>query len=513
MSFTQKLRFLVAFLIVSGYCKIGFNQVYSDPVHRLYTQSLDTLNTSSGVYHYQVGLPDSLTNGLEIGVQPLLAYGLNRVSYKPLSPTYHVGALVDATLKFNRFCVKGALVADYLKPFANYTSTINSLQVIPNESAFYQKYTGGRFSYLQPQFQAQYSAKKFFQLNVGYGKNFIGDGYRSVILSDNSSPTWFAKVQTKFWHFNYTNIWLSPSSVYIDPATNLRNTPARKFIAAHYLTYAVNRKLSISFYEAVVWKGKDTLNNRGFDVNYLNPVVFYRPIEYSTGSSDNSLIALSANWKIFRSASIYGQFLLDEFLASAIKEDFLKQIGRPTSNQWGWWANKQAMQIGAKVTPLKRLKGLMLLAEYNLVRPFTFTHTSVVQSYSNSGQPLALPQGANCSEIVAIASYSKNQWRVFLKSNLLRQGLDSINVNFGQNIFRSSTTRKLDYQNTQYQGILLKQIHLAARLDYALKSTPLINCFVESYYRKRNIAGIDSQQQLGVIIGVCWKGWMPQLDY
>lgn len=513
MSFTPKLKFSLASLFFIVFAITASAQQYLNFVDRLYLQIEDSLNETSGVWHNQIVLSDSIKDGISLEMAPILAFGANRVSGRKMAAVYHLGGIASLQYKWKGLKIQSSILGNYSKPYRSYAVLVDSLQVFAGESSFYKKYNGGRFGYVQPQFLAEYKAKKFFNLSLGYAKNFIGDGYRSAILGDNTNPSWFGKIQTKFWRFHYTNLWLSPSASYVDPTSGVKQHPTRKFIAAHFLTYAVNKKFSISFYEAVVWKSKDTLNNRGFDVNYLNPVVFYRPIEFSTGSSDNSLIALSAHWKTTKASLIYGQFLIDEFLVSAVKQDILKQMGRPTNGEWGWWANKQAAQFGVKLFPQRFLKGLQVLAEYNIVRPFTFTHTSVIQSYTNNGQSLALPQGANCAEYVGLISYRKSNWQIFFKGNILKQGLDSDTLNYGQNVLRTSTTRVQDYQNLLFQGRLLQQLHFASRIDYSPKSFPEISWFAEGYYRKTSLVNAPVQQQLGVIIGVCWKGWMPQLDY
>ena len=50
-----------------------------------------------------------------------------------------------------------------------------------------------------------YSPSKFFNVQFGHGKNFIGDGYRSLLLSDNASPYPYFKLNTTFWKLKYTN--------------------------------------------------------------------------------------------------------------------------------------------------------------------------------------------------------------------------------------------------------------------------------------------------------------------
>jgi len=45
----------------------------------------------------------------------------------------------------------------------------------------------------------------------------------------------------------------------------------------------------------------------------LNPIVFYRPQEYSVGSPDNSMMGLNISGKLFGSLKLYAQAVADEF--------------------------------------------------------------------------------------------------------------------------------------------------------------------------------------------------------
>ena len=49
-----------------------------------------------------------------------------------------------------------------------------------------------------------YSPAEFINVQFGHGKNFIGDGYRSLFQSDVTSPYPFLKLNTKFWKIKYT---------------------------------------------------------------------------------------------------------------------------------------------------------------------------------------------------------------------------------------------------------------------------------------------------------------------
>lgn len=47
-----------------------------------------------------------------------------------------------------------------------------------------------------------YALKKHFTFQTGHDRNFIGDGYRSLILSDNATPYPFLKIVTDFGKFD-----------------------------------------------------------------------------------------------------------------------------------------------------------------------------------------------------------------------------------------------------------------------------------------------------------------------
>jgi hypothetical protein len=253
----------------------------------------------------------------------------------------------------------------------------------------------------------------------------------------------------------------------------LQKSLKNKFGAFHYLSFNATSNINISFFENVVWQGSDTNRTRTFDVNYLNPIVFYRPQEYSVGSSDNSMMGLNLSTKLFGCLKLYGQAVADEF--------YLKEI----KSRKGWWGNKQGWQLGVKYVNAMNIKGLTLQAEYNEVRPYTYSHGSVQQNYSNFGQALAHPFGANFKEALGFISYRKKNWSISIQGLSAIIGMDTINSNLGQNIFLSYTTRPYEYGHKTTQGnkvhfmqsdikltyYILPQLNLRAEVGYIQRST------------------------------------------
>lgn len=358
-------------------------------------------------------------------------------------------------------------------------TTIQTTALIPGLGRAF-KNSDGSYNFSNVTGYVSYSPNKIFNVQLGNDKHFIGDGYRSLLLSDFSNSNPYFGINTNIWRIQY-NVWYSwmkDFSRYDGSQKSLQN----KFGTFHYLSVNILKELNISFFENVVWQGTDTNRVRTFDVNYLNPIVFYRPQEYSVGSADNSMMGLNISGKMFGCLKLYAQVVADEF--------FLKEIRAKK----GWWANKQGWQFGAKYINALKVKGLTLQVEYNEVRPYTYTHGSVQQNYANYGQALAHPFGANFKEYLGFVSYRTQRWMLSFQGLSAVIGMDPYGINLGQNIFLSYTTRPYEYGHKTTQGNKRKLMQSDIKLTYYL--IPQMNLRAELGYIQRSIkdqAGYDLQ--------------------
>ncbi|OXA96356.1 gliding motility protein RemB [Flavobacterium hercynium] len=270
-----------------------------------------------------------------------------------------------------------------------------------------------------------FTPNKFFDLQLGYGRNFIGDGYRSLLESDGPSPYPYFKINTKFWKVKYTNTYMWLKDVRND--VTAERTYATKFMANHYLSWNVSNKLNFGFFESVVWT--DT-NNRGFDVNFVNPIIFYRTVEFTSSSkTGNALLGITSKYKWNNNFNLYGQFLLDEFSVSDMK------AGEQS------WKNKFGYQIGAKYYNAFSVKDLLFQVEYNHVRPYVYSHSAVITNYGHNNQSVGHQWGGNFKELVTIARYHKGRYYADAKVTVGTRGLDfntaEDSFNYGGNIYIS----------------------------------------------------------------------------
>ncbi|MVZ64366.1 gliding motility protein RemB [Sphingobacterium sp. DK4209] len=340
-----------------------------------------------------------------------------------------------------------------------------------------------------------YDFSDYFQATLAYDKNFIGDGYRSVLLSDFSSNYAHLKFTGKIGNVQYTSIWaymLDPKNPRVDSLNSGgRYGDGIKWGAFQYLDYNVTNRLSIGFFQSVVWANRNEGGHRGFDFNYLNPVIFLRPVENSnTSSPDKMFLGLNAKYKVLDNATVYGQFLLGEFTA---KEFFANN---------GYIHNKWGAQLGAKAFNIFGVKNLNVLGEYNMVRPYTYQHYVSISNYSNRGEPLAHPRGANFRELLGIANYSWKRFDFSLQGLYSRYGTDEATasgmVNWGGDIFQSYRSAPNMYGNKIGQGVQNDLYYADFKAAYVLN--PKYNLRLELGYTQRyNRIEDQPTQKSGVI--------------
>jgi hypothetical protein len=286
-------------------------------------------------------------------------------------------------------------------------------QAVPGQG-FYQDFKRTGYDYFDGRGYFTFNVTKYIDVAFGYDKHFIGNGYRSLFLSDFSNSALFLKLNTRIWKFNYQNLFMELHPAEPRAANVLF---PKKYAAMHHLDVNVTKWLNIGVFEGVIFGRK----NR-FEFGYLNPVIFYRSAEQQNGSFDNSVAGLDFKANVANKFQFYGQLILDEFKLSELR----------AGN--GWWANKFGYQLGAKYIDVFNIPNLDLQMELNRVRPFTYSHNDSVANYTHYNQPLAHPLGANFSELLGILRYQpKPKWMLEAKLMVYKQGLNIGAESFGNN--------------------------------------------------------------------------------
>jgi hypothetical protein len=409
-------------------------------------------------------------DGFAFFINPIVNYSLgkddNWTTQKPFVSTRGFRLTGNITPKFyfeSEFYENQALFPKYIYDF------IQEKKVIPGvgNTKNFTKLENFDFAYSRG--SIAYQPNKFFNFRLGNGKHFWGDGYRSLLLSDNAPSYPFFQIMTTFWKIRYVNLW---TQMLDNTRLGYDGTYARKYVSSHYLSYNVTKRLNIGLFESVIYG--DSIGTRGLDVQFLNPIIFFRPIEYSLNSNaGNAVLGLNLKFKLTDKQSLYGQFLLDDI-------NFQELSAK--SNYWG---QKYGYQLGFKSFHTF-IPNLLVQAEYNWVRPYVHSHFVSTENYGHFSQSLAHPLGGNFKEFVAIFRYFHKRWFAEGRLMLATQGRDSLNKNYGSDILQSSDYNKpIEFGVTMLQGIKTKTQFGEFKAGYLVN--PLTNLRLELGVNLRSV--------------------------
>lgn len=306
-----------------------------------------------------------------------------------------------------------------------------------------------------------YAPSEHVSIALGQDKIFIGDGYRSVLLSDYSSTYPLLRFSIDIGkHIQYTAIWaymdnqLAPTFDVNPSGPNYRRTWA----AFHYIDWNITNRASLGFFNAVITAETDDQGNRhGFDINYVNPVYFMRSL--GPGSiPDHTLAGFNGKYKVLDKTIIYGQVMFDQ----------------SQSTNTG---PRNAFQLGLRGADLFKVSNLNYLFEGNTATPYTYSNQYPIVNYAQFNEPLAHPFGANFKELLGILNYSIGKFDLQGELDYAKYGLNTATVNYGKDITLADNTLPPSNNTGTGQGISTTLKYAEGTVAYVLN--PKYNLRVE----------------------------------
>ncbi len=266
---------------------------------------------------------------------------------------------------------------------------VDSLEVVPGNGRIKPfKDTGYDFSMANG--YVGINAAKWLQIQFGHHKSFVGHGYRSVLLSDNSFNMPFAGYTINLFEnkLKYT--------YQINLLQNLERLPVgeapeslfkRKYMSYSYLSWEPFEKLELGLFESVVWKQfDDSTGTEPFQAQALNPIPLLNSAVLGLDDPDNNaLVGFNIGYRPTNWLKLYGQAMLDDL----------------DGERYGY-------QVGAKF--IEALPRIDIQLEYNAVSEGAYASSNALQGYTHFNQPLAHPLGAGFEEVQAVATYLHKRW-------------------------------------------------------------------------------------------------------
>ncbi|MGB3543207.1 hypothetical protein [Rubrivirga sp.] len=230
---------------------------------------------------------------------------------------------------------------------------------------------------------------RFIEARFGRDRNRWGASRGTLFLSDYSAPYDHLQLRAQAGPVTYASTFAR----FTTPDRDARGRDVvlpSKYGAFHRFALEIGR-VELEAFEAVIFHD-DTMNanRRGFELGYLNPVIFYRSVESELGSGDNALIGLGASARPIDGARVYGQLLIDEFRAQDFGTDA--------------WTNKFGALAGFHTVDLG-VSGLEARGEYAWLRPHLYGHRTVSSAYVHYGDVVGHPVGPNADDVMLALDY------------------------------------------------------------------------------------------------------------
>lgn len=383
--------------------------------------------------------------------------------------------------------------------YASYVQRVTDTTLAVPYEGFWKQYGDTGVDFLRAQTYIDINATKHLTAQLGYGKNFIGDGRRSLILSDFGNNYPYIKLTTRIWKIEYSNIFaqLVANTNGGSYGLNGYGSFPKKQFANHHLSVKFNKHFTFGLFESVLY-GDST---DAVSVGMYNPLIFYKAMEQQDGSAGNTILGLDFKTNWWDCVSIYGQLVIDELVVSEV-------FGGN-----GWWGNKQGFQLGAKYFDAFGIKTLNAQLELNRVRPYLYAHESNFTSYSHYNMPLAHPLGANFREIIASLNYRPLP-KLYLQADLLvaKYGNDIGDYSYGRDILESYIPENRppnhDYGNDMFQGVRTDLFMFQGKASYMLMQNMTIDA--DLILRKEQSDLVDRNAQV-FNLGFRWN--FPSRSY
>lgn len=376
--------------------------------------------------------------------------------------------------------------------FPKYISDFNdTFFVVPGQGRW-KRFKKDGYDFAMASGYISYSPNQHFNFQLGHGKHFTGDGYRSLLLSDNTFNYPFLRITSSFGKFQYTNLYTS----FINLTDGGVKTPGgterlfqKKAGSFQFLSWSVHKRIQLGFFQGMIWKSADSSNKIYLNASYFNPFILVNSFEQGMNNVNNVLLGSALKLKITNFISLYGQYMLDD-----IAKDFSK----------GSIHNKQGFQVGAKYFDLFGAKNLHLQLEYNRVRPYSYAHENSSQSYTHYNQPLAHPLGANFKETILFLNYSIGDFFTEVKIIYAITGKDSAGRNYGNNIFKSDSNAFYGINssgNETGQGVKTTLRIFDFHVGYLVNPSTNLNVLV-GISNRSSTSAIENSQTNFIYIGI-----------
>ncbi len=305
-----------------------------------------------------------------------------------------------------------------------------------------------------------FQATENFNVSFGHGKQFIGSGYRSFLLSDFSFSYPYFKLQYENKRWQYTALWTEYNNFYY------------KYYAIHYRKNASYQTLSYSpipsftalFFQSVLWKTQIAESGRTYPWQLFVPIPFIQPSTYGLDNENNVQLGLNLEYRLINYVKIYSQFLLDDL----------------KTEKYAWQMGLFVPRINGKLFPKAQFS---IRAELNYASSNVFDLNDSIQTYTHYNESLAHPLGNNFTEKLVQIQFDIFDFKLIAFYNQYQQIGNAVDLLYTNKQFEHS---KQDVEN------------LRLELAYIFNKQTYLQIFAGYYQHKTNALITSEYFSLGI---------------
>ncbi len=319
------------------------------------------------------------------------------------------GAWKDKLTFSTSFYENQAEYPDYLGRF------VVSTGVVPGQGRV-KSFKDGGYDFAMASARINYIPNEHLMISLGQDKNFIGEGYRSILLSDNAFNYPFISAQLNFLNRKFTYLTMIAGLQDLDRVGGSSQTERifnRKTASIHYLEYSPIPALRVGLFESTVLPDALARQEDGprdnANYSFINPVIGLNTlINGKNDSLVNSTLGLNASFRPLKTMLVYGQL--------SFRDLDLKN---------------SSAQLGGVFSGIKNM---LWRLEWNNSGRNSNGLFYQAAAQSHYGQYLGHNYGQRFNEILMRIDYSKNRISAEFGANYVRYDIDNLGpfFNFDQ---------------------------------------------------------------------------------
>ena len=305
-----------------------------------------------------------------------------------------------------------------------------------------------------------FSPIKNINFQLGHGRNFFGNGYRSLLLSDYAPD--YAYISGQYLikggkvMYRHINGWMNTLT-----RTPYSSTPEALFKPKvanfNILSFKPNNEFELSFFEGLVYKKYDDIE--GIirpELSFFVPLIGKGVLMSDSNSSTNVIYGFNFSYQ------------------PSLKLMFYNQLAIQSENRIG-------VQLGLKWLNFLTLDNSFLCVEFNRIARDLYAIDSVnsIQRYSHLSHELAHPLGAGFNELLVKGMLEQNNY-------FLRFGGNYANVDYhpdmgwANNIMNSKEHLKLPESK-------IRLMIISSSLGYRFNKATRMELSLGFLYRKQDL--------------------------